>query len=137
MGEKKERILREVTAGEMHSNTAGEAKGAGGAPRATGCRRGKVDIDSRGRKGGLWHGRLANGMGCMENKKHTEALTWRCISMDFSLCNSNTADNAPIRQPAQSHGAGETWQCWVKWRYQMQQRRGVRREDSEGVPVSK
>lgn len=47
-----------------------------------------------GGKDGLWHGRLANGTGCMENKKHTEALIWTCISMDFFPCNSNIANTA-------------------------------------------
>jgi len=58
----------------------------------------------------------------------------------FFLCNShmaNTACKQTMRKLATCTESRSTWQCWLKWRHQLQQQRGVRREGTEGVPVSK
>lgn len=98
---------------------------------------------SRGEKGGQWHGRPAHGTG-VHGKQGAHTVpgletrnpwgfpsatpTWQ-IQPASRLCSN--------WQPVQSDGAGETWQRWVKWRHQLQQQRGLRREGTEGVPVSR
>ncbi|KAJ7397456.1 hypothetical protein BTVI_135233 [Pitangus sulphuratus] len=131
-----------MAAGEMHRITDGEAKGAGELREPLDVEKGIKGIDSSGGKRwsvvwetGIWEG-------YPENMEHTQSLYWRGISHGlFSLRlphdnYSPQAANAPIGN-LHSDGAGETWQFWVKLRYQMQHQSGMRMEGSEGVLVSK
>lgn len=95
-------------------------------------------IDSSGGKGqsvgwetGIWDG------GAQRTRRTYNPWLGDPYLTGFSLCNTRVANRARKNtQSAQSHGAGETSQCWVKWRYQLQQRRGMRRQGTEGVPVN-
>lgn len=105
----------------MHSITAG------GAHRAIGWGRGNTEHRQHwGETGdrGKWDTGIQDGSAQRTRGTHSLCLG-DAYPMGFSLCSSHMVNTASkqrmLKLAACSHGAAEMWQCWVKWRYQLQQ----------------